>query len=131
MTRVGAFRCCLTKPTNKKDKFMNFNAILETNNEIAKITLSGELDASTAPEFKAKIEEAASQKLKQLVLMMQDLEYMASAGLRVLIFAKQKIGANVDIYAIAPQELVLDTIKKTGFHHSIIIQDSYDDAVTT
>jgi anti-anti-sigma factor len=108
---------------------MSFHSILETNNTIAKITLSGELDASTALEFKAKIEEAASQKPKQLVLMMQDLEYMASAGLRVLIFAKQKMGANVDIYAIAPQELVLDTIEKTGFHHSIIIQDFYDDAV--
>jgi hypothetical protein len=42
-----------------------------------------------------------------------------------LIFAKQKMGAEVDLYIIRPQELVLDTIEKTGFHHSVLIQDTY------
>lgn len=105
---------------------MAFNATLETTNSIAKITLSGELDASTAPEFREKVEEAASQEIKRLVLLMKDLEYMASAGLRVLIFAKQKMGSNIDMYVVEPQEMVLDTIEKTGFHHSVIILNSYD-----
>lgn len=108
---------------------MAFNATLETtSNAIAKITLSGELDASTAGDFKAKVEEAASQNPKRLVLLMQDLEYMASAGLRVLIFAKQKMGTSVDIYVVGAGELVLDTIKKTGFDQSVYLLDEYDAA---
>ena len=105
---------------------MEFNAILETTNNIAKITLSGELNASTASTFKGEVEKAAAINPQRLVLFMNDLEYMASAGLRVLIFAKQKMGTNVDIYVISPQEMVMDTIKKTGFHHSVIIMDNYE-----
>lgn len=104
---------------------MAFNATLETTNDTATITLSGELDASTAPQFKAEVEKAAAQGAKRLVLMMQDLEYMASAGLRVLIFTKQKMGTGADIYVVGAQEMVLDTITKTGFDQGVIIQDEY------
>lgn len=105
---------------------MAFNATLEISKDIAKITLSGELDASSAPLFKAEIEKAAAADPARLVLMMQDLEYMASAGLRVLIFAKQKMGAAADIYMVGLQEMVLETLQKTGFAASVIIVDDYE-----
>jgi anti-anti-sigma regulatory factor len=41
----------------------------------------------------------------------------------VLIFAKQKLGATVDIYLIKPQAMVRETIENTGFHHSVAIVD--------
>jgi anti-anti-sigma factor len=107
---------------------MAFNVTLETSNGIARITLSGELDASVAPLFKTEVERAAAQQPKRLVLLMQELEYMSSSGLRVLIFAKQKMGPEVDIYVIGVQEQVMDTFQKTGFHHSIIVLDTYDAA---
>ena len=91
----------------------------------AELSLFGELDASVANEFKAAVEKAAAEKAKKLVLIMKDLEFMSSAGLRVLVFAKQKMGTNVDIYVIAAQDAVRDTIEMTGFHHSVIMQDEY------
>ena len=103
---------------------MTFAATLETTNDIAKIVLSGELDASTAPIFKAEIDKVASQGIKRLILLMSDLEYLSSAGLRVLIFAKQKLGANVDIYIVDAQPLVIDTLEETGFVQSVIVVDS-------
>ena len=107
---------------------MTFKANLEIHNEIAKITLTGELDANTAPLFKEQVERALTENIQHLVLLMTDLEYMASAGLRVLIFAKQKLGTTVDIYLIKPQAMVRDTIEKTGFHHSVVICDEYQSA---
>ena len=104
---------------------MSFTASFETINNIAEITLSGELDASTAPIFKSEVEKAVGVDIKKLILIMKDLEYISSAGLRVLIFAKQKMGAKVDIYLVGMQELVRDTIEKTGFHHSVIVVDEY------
>jgi anti-anti-sigma factor len=107
---------------------MAFSTTTEVTNGIAKITLAGELDASSAPQFKAEIEKAAAQKPRRLVLMMEGLEYMASAGLRVLIFAKQKLGLGTDIFVIAPQPPIVETLEMTGFHHSVVILDTYDAA---
>ena len=66
---------------------MAFTADLEIiKDSFVKITLSGELDGATAADFQTKVEEAAAKKPTKLFLMMQDLEFMASAGLRVLIY---------------------------------------------
>ena len=110
---------------------MTLKANLEINNAIAEITLAGELDANTAPLFKQQVERALIENIQSLVLLMQDLNYMASAGLRVLIFAKQKLGTAVDIYVIKPQAMVRETIENTGFHHSVVITDEYQSQLNT
>ena len=107
---------------------MAFDAILETSGNIATISLSGELDANSAGVFRDRVEEAATTNPDKLVLMMQDLTIKASAGLRVLIFAKQKMGSDVDVFVVAPQEPVRETMEMTGFHHSVIMLDEYDAA---
>lgn len=97
----------------------------EFTGQVSKITLVGDLDASTAPEFQAELEKAVTQKPRQLVLFVEGLAFMASAGIRMLIFARQKMGAGVEIHIIAPQAQVLDTLKRTGMIQSVTIQDSY------
>ncbi len=104
---------------------MAFSAKLEKSADTAVITLGGELDSPAALAFKEVVERATVDHPQRLVLMMQDLVYMASAGLRVLVFAKQKMGSQVDIYVIAAREQVLDTLQKTGFDRSCIVQDIY------
>jgi anti-anti-sigma factor len=105
---------------------MAFTATLEIIDDVAKITLAGELDAATASVLKMEVEKAAEQKVKRLVLLAHDLEYMASAGLRVLLFSKQKMGHDVDIYVVGAQEFILDTLEKTGFAQSVILVDEYE-----
>ena len=108
---------------------MAFNVSSEwTNDKILKITLTGELDASTAPEFKTEIEKAASQGARRVVLLMSGLDYMASAGVRVLVFAKQKMGSHVDIYVVAPQDSIRETLVLTGLENALYLLDSYDAA---
>ncbi|WP_041793774.1 anti-sigma factor antagonist [Pararhodospirillum photometricum] len=89
----------------------------------ATLTLTGELDAGSAPAFKGEIEKLAGLGPTRLVLEVANLSFMASAGLRVLIFAKQKLGTGVDIYVVKPQPAIVDTLEKTGFHHSVFIVD--------
>jgi anti-anti-sigma factor len=105
---------------------MAFKSTLEIVNNVAKITLVGELDAAAAPAFRTDVEGAAAAKVKAVALLMKDLEYMASAGLRALVFAKQKMGASVEIYMIALQENVMETITMTGFQNSVTFLDEYD-----
>jgi anti-anti-sigma factor len=100
-----------------------------TANGVAKITLSGKLDASNAGEFQELINQAAAKGIKRLALLLEGLTFMASAGLRTLVFAKQKLGSSVDIYVVAAQEQVVDTIKMTGLEYAVIMVDSYDAGV--
>lgn len=109
---------------------MSFNAILEINDNVATISLSGDLDANSAPMFKQTVESIPPEDVSKLVLLAEDLDYMSSAGLRVLIFSKQKMGSDVEIYIVSPQEMVLDTLEKTGFHHSVTIVDEYEAVAT-
>ncbi len=95
---------------------------------IVRIDLIGELDAGTAPVFKAEIEKAAAQQAKRVVLMAGDLEYMASAGVRVLVFAKQKMGTAVDIFVVCPQESIRETLQLTGLEQSLVVLDEYNAA---
>ena len=108
---------------------MAFTSSLVVDNGIAKITLTGELDAASAGGFRDRIAEAALQNPRALVLMMEKLDYMASAGLRTLIFAKQKMGAAVDIYVIGAQESITETLEMTGFQNSVISLATYERAV--
>ncbi len=108
---------------------MAFESTLEMQGDIAKISLVGELDASVAQNFREKIEEASNKKAKKLVLLLATLEYMSSAGLRTLVFAKQKMGQGVTIYVVGAQPQVVEPIRQTGFHHSVVMLDSYDAAV--
>jgi anti-anti-sigma factor len=107
---------------------MAFKSVLEIVNNVAKITLTGELDAAAAPAFRTDVEKAAAAKVKAVALFMKDLEYMASAGLRALVFAKQKMGTQVEIYMISLQEPVMETITMTGFQNSVTFLDDYDAA---
>ncbi len=107
---------------------MTLNITTETNGPITKISLKGRLDASTAAAFKEEVDKAAARNSKVLVLMLSELEYMASAGLRVLVFAKQKLGA-VKIFVVAPQEMVKQTFILSGFHQAVTILPDYDAAV--
>jgi anti-anti-sigma factor len=106
---------------------MSLNLALEAAGGIARITLDGELDAAVADRFKQAVETAAAGNPSRLVLHMEKLSFMASAGLRILIFAKQKMGEDVGIYVVGAQEPVLRTIEMSGFQHSVYLQDSYTD----
>lgn len=107
---------------------MAFSLTSESRDRIALITLLGELDASVAAQLRDAVELAAKANADRLVLDMTNLDYMASAGLRALVFAKQKMGADVEIFVIGAHDAVYETIEMTGFIHSVFMLDTYDAA---
>ena len=95
-------------------------------NEVAKVELAGRLDATNAPALAEELKKLVGQPIKRVVYLANALEYISSAGLRVIIFSKQKIGEDTDVYLIGAQEPVLDVIKMSGLDTFLIIQDSYE-----
>jgi len=94
---------------------------------IASCELCGRLDATNAPAFQEELKKLIGQDVSRLVFYAKDLEYMSSAGLRTIIFAKQKIGAASSVYLIGAQEAVQNVIKMSGLDTFMILQDTYEE----
>lgn len=102
---------------------LEFN--IEENGGIVKINLSGRLDATNAGELMEELKGLQGKDISEIVYMVSGLEYIASAGLRVIIFSKQKIGMKAKVYLIGAQEAVSEVAKMSGLDNFLIIQDEY------
>jgi anti-anti-sigma factor len=91
------------------------------------ITLAGGLDAGNAPAVSDKLQEYKGQEITRMVFFAKDLNYIASAGIRVIVFAVQKIlKPGSDAYFIGGQPDVLSVIKMTGIDDALILQENYE-----
>ena len=95
--------------------------------DVAKIVLTGRVDATNAPALSDELRKLIGKPIKKIAFMVSELEYISSAGLRAIIFAKQKIGQNAQVFLIAPQPSVTDVIKMSGLDNFVSIQDSLSD----
>jgi len=102
---------------------MPFAATSSRNGGTALIRLVGELDALTVPEFQQEVDRAAQGVVDRLVLDMTSLTYLSSAGLRALVFARQKMADDVKIVLVSVSEEVEETIRLVGFHRSVTFSD--------
>lgn len=103
---------------------MSYDATLNMVDDTARVRLLGELDYKAALQFQELVEGLVKEEIQRLVLLAHELEYMASAGLRVLVFAKQKMGPRVEVYIVGAQEMVRETIEKAGFDQSVYMVDA-------
>ncbi|GAA2752360.1 STAS domain-containing protein [Kitasatospora cinereorecta] len=102
---------------------MPFSASVTTSADIATIELIGELDAASAPAFHDTIEQAATAGVGEVVIRAHRLTYMASAGLRSLVFARQKMGDDVRITVAGASAPVARTIRQAGFDRGLTLVD--------
>ena len=65
--------------------------------ETAVINLTGKLDYSTASVLMEELKELVGKGVKRIDIYMADLEFISSAGIRAMVFIKQKIDKNVEV----------------------------------
>jgi anti-anti-sigma factor len=92
----------------------------------ARLKLTGEVDGTTASNMRAEVDRLLTSAPTFLVLDVEQLTFMSSAGLRVLIFAKQK-QPTLKIYVLKPQPPIVDTLRKTGFYDGVYVTDTEPD----
>lgn len=63
---------------------------------VAVLTVGGEVDLSTAPAFEAAIAEALAEEPAVLVIELSGMEFLASAGVRVLAAARESSAIQVN-----------------------------------
>ena len=91
---------------------MNIN--IENTNGVTLMTLEGRLDTTTAPELEKAI-NAEGEALKSLVLDFKGVDYISSAGLRVLLTAQKKMNVQGHMELTNVSEAVMDIFEMTGF----------------
>ena len=86
-----------------------------------KIELEGRLDTMTAPELEAEL-KADMESIDSLVLDFSKLEYISSAGLRVLLSAHKAMSAKGGMKLKNINEIVQEVFEVTGFSDILNIE---------
>ena len=87
---------------------------VERDYELVVLEITGRLDTTTSPNLDTVINEL-SEDTKELILDMGGLEYISSAGIRVVLSAYKKMMSNQGIMRITKaNEMVRDVFEMTG-----------------
>ena len=91
------------------------------NVEETTLEINGRLDTTTAPKLETVINEC-SESTKNLVLDLEKLEYISSAGLRVLLSAQKKMKKFGSMKVKNVSEAIMDVFEMTGFADILVIE---------
>jgi anti-anti-sigma factor len=106
-----------------------FEVTTQMDGNVAEMTLSGKLDTSTYATFQGEVESVLARKPARLVLYLKDLESIANVGIRVLLFARQRMDVSdrADIYAVAPNAAVREALTRADpDQDDINVVESYE-----
>ena len=85
------------------------------------LSLEGRLDTVTAPQLEAEI-AGSVEGLTLLVLDFEKLEYISSAGLRVLLSAQKKMKNQGEMKVVRVNETINEVFEMTGFADILTIE---------
>lgn len=88
---------------------------------VLEIALQGRLDTMTAPELEAELNKSLKDA-DSLVLDFSKLEYISSAGLRVLLTAHKAMSAKGGMKVTNVNEIVREVFEVTGFADILTIE---------
>ena len=91
------------------------------NGESATLIVSGRLDTQTAPELEAEL-DAVLSGLKELTFDMTNLEYVSSAGLRVILKAQKVMNAQGSMKLTGVNDSIMEVFDITGFLDILTIE---------
>ncbi|MGD8632599.1 MAG: STAS domain-containing protein [Anaerolineales bacterium] len=79
------------------------------------VTVEGRIDSATAGEFEDALNEFTQQGKNNIVLDLSDVDFISSAGLRVLVTARKAVkGAGGEVVFANSSEQVLETLEIAG-----------------
>ena len=87
----------------------------------ATFALEGRLDTVTAPELEKEL-KASLDSMTELELDFDKLEYISSAGLRVLLFAQKAMAGRGNMKVTHTNEMIMEIFEVTGFSDILTIE---------
>ena len=91
---------------------LNIEKVFEEN--VLTVSLDGKLDTATTPELTAAVEEDA-EKAEKIVFDMENLKYISSAGLRLLLSLHKKMASKGGFVIRNINDTNMEILEFTGF----------------
>lgn len=85
------------------------------------VAVEGRLDTTTAPELEASLKESI-EGVTQLTIDLANLEYISSAGLRVLLAAQKNMMKQGKMIVTNPNDVISEIFEVTGFRDILTIE---------
>lgn len=85
------------------------------------VILEGRLDTTTAPQLEAELKDSL-EGITDLIMDFEKLEYISSAGLRVLLSAQKIMNKQGSMVLKNVNENVMDVFEVTGFVDILTIE---------
>lgn len=98
---------------------MEINKVLDGSN--LTVTLSGRLDTTTAPQLEAEL-KASIDGVYKLDFDFENLEYISSAGLRVLLSAQKVMNKQGSMIIRNANDTINEVFEVTGFADILTIE---------
>ncbi len=97
------------------------NITKNTDNNALTVALEGRLDTTTAPQLEAELKDSLDG-VETLTLDLGKLEYISSAGLRVLLSTQKKMNTQGDMKITNVGETIMEIFEVTGFSDILTIE---------
>ena len=91
------------------------------NGEAVTLIVSGRLDTQTAPELEKELDSVLAD-IKELTFDFANLEYVSSAGLRVILKAQKAMNAQGSMKLIGVNDSIMEVFDITGFLDILTIE---------
>ncbi len=98
---------------------LNINKNVE--NDKVCFALEGRLDTVTAPDLEKEL-KGSLDGMKELVMDFDKLEYISSAGLRVLLAAQKIMSKQGEMKLVHVNEIIMEIFEVTGFSDILTIE---------
>ena len=85
------------------------------------IALEGRLDTTTAPDLDQELKDSLND-ISELIFDFAALEYISSAGLRVLLSAQKTMSKQGSMKIMHVSDMVMDVFDVTGFADMLTIE---------
>ena len=97
------------------------NIVKTRENDKMVLSLEGRLDTMTAPALEAEV-KGSIDGVKELVFDFEKLEYVSSAGLRVLLASQKIMNKQGSMCIRDVNEVIMEVFEVTGFSDILTIQ---------
>ena len=91
------------------------------NGDAITLIVSGRLDTQTAPELENELDNILTG-IKELIFDMTNLEYVSSAGLRVILKAQKAMNAQGSMKLTGVNDSIMEVFDITGFLDILTIE---------